>query len=134
LILEGVKMMETSPFLAVGAGALAFVLLSYERIPAMLVLLGVGVVSAVAWEPTLMQELAQISFRPRLPEFALTQLGWQDLVTGVVVLGLPQVGLTLGNARDEQADEQGWQEEQIQPVRQIARAEDGMVHQILSIG
>jgi predicted benzoate:H+ symporter BenE len=32
-ILEGVKMMETSPFLAVGVGALAFVLLSYERIP-----------------------------------------------------------------------------------------------------
>jgi hypothetical protein len=64
----------------------------------MLVLLGVGVVSAVAWEPRLMQELAQLSFRPRLPEFALTQLGWEDLVTGVMVLGLPQVGLTLGNA------------------------------------
>lgn len=76
-ILEGVKMMATSPFFAVAAGALAFVLLSYERIPAMLVLLGVGVVSAVAWEPMLTQELAQLSFRLRLPEFTLTQLGWE---------------------------------------------------------
>jgi hypothetical protein len=97
-IVEGVKMMHVSPRLAVAAGALIFVLLSYERIPAMLVLLGAGVVSAVVQDPGLMQELAQVSFRLRLPELTLTRLGWDDLVTGVVVLGLPQVGLTLGNA------------------------------------
>jgi len=41
-ILEGIKMMEANPLLAVGVSALTFVLLSYERLPAMLILLGVG--------------------------------------------------------------------------------------------
>jgi hypothetical protein len=35
---------------------------------------------------------------PEGPALALTTLGPQDLVTGVVVLGLPQAALTLGNA------------------------------------
>jgi hypothetical protein len=97
-IVEGVKMMEANVVLAVSASALTFVLLSYERIPAMLVLLGVGVLAAVAWEPGLLTELGHLSVRLRLPEFALSKLGWDDLVTGVFVLGLPQVALTLGNA------------------------------------
>jgi MFS superfamily sulfate permease-like transporter len=97
-ILEGVRMMEATPGLAVGAAALAFVLLSYEKIPAMLVLLGCGVLAAVVVEPTLLPELRRLSFHLRLPELALTKLGWDDLVTGIIVLGLPQVGLTLGNA------------------------------------
>ena len=95
---EGVKMMAADPLLAVTAGALAFVLLSYERFPAMLVLLGVGVIVAVASEPALVQEFARLSLHLRLPTFALTRLTWDDLATGIVVLGLPQVGLTLGNA------------------------------------
>jgi hypothetical protein len=45
-IVEGVKMMEANVVLAVSASALTFVLLSYERIPAMLVLLGVSVLTA----------------------------------------------------------------------------------------
>jgi hypothetical protein len=39
-----------------------------------------------------------MSFRLRLPELTLTKLGPHDLMTGVIVLGLPQVALTLGNA------------------------------------
>jgi Molybdate transporter of MFS superfamily len=97
-IVEGVKMMEANVVLAVSASALTFVLLSYDRIPAMLVLLGVGVLAAVAWEPGLLTELGHLSVRLRVPEFALTKVGWDDLVTGVFVLGLPQVALTLGNA------------------------------------
>jgi MFS superfamily sulfate permease-like transporter len=97
-ILEGVKMMAANPLLAVGAGALTFVLLSYERVPAMLILLGVGGVAAVLAEPALVGELGRVSLHLRLPELALTKLGWDDLVTGVLVLGLPQVALTLGNA------------------------------------
>ena len=75
-----------------------FVLLSYERVPAMLVLLGFGVAVEVIRGPSLLSELGRISFRLRLPEFALTKIGWEDLATGVLVLGLPQVALTLGNA------------------------------------
>jgi len=97
-ILEGVKMMETNPALALFAAALTFLLLSHERMPAMLILLGMGGLMALTAEPALMGELGQMSFRLRLPTFALTQLGQHDLVTGVLVLGLPQVALTLGNA------------------------------------
>jgi MFS superfamily sulfate permease-like transporter len=97
-ILEGVRMMEGSPALALTAVVLTFLLLSHERTPAMLLLLGFGVGVAVVSEPGLLSELGRMSWHLRLPEFALTKLGPQDLVTGVVVLGLPQVALTLGNA------------------------------------
>lgn len=97
-LLEGVKLMRGDWVLAVVAVGFTFVLLSYERIPAMLVLLAFGVLVAVLREPALVSELADVSFRFRLPEFALTKLGWQDLATGVLVLGLPQAALTLGNA------------------------------------
>jgi hypothetical protein len=64
----------------------------------MLLLLGFGVTVAVARDPALIPELGSLSFRLRLPDFPLAGLGWKDVVTGVIVLGLPQAGLTLGNA------------------------------------
>jgi len=97
-MLEGVKMMAPMPFLSVGAAVLTFTLLSRERIPAMLVLLGLGVAVAIAREPGLLAEIGRMSLRFRLPEFALAKLGWNDLLLGIFVLGLPQVALTLGNA------------------------------------
>lgn len=97
-ILEGIKLMEADLLLAVVAVALTFLLLSHERVPAMLLLLGFGVTVAIAQHPTLLRELGQMSFRLRLSDFALTKLTWEELVTGIVVLGLPQAALTLGNA------------------------------------
>jgi hypothetical protein len=96
--LEGIRLAQNELGLAAPAVALTFVLLSYERVPAMLVLLGFGGVVAVAREPSLLTELSAVSFRFHLPDLALTKIGWQDLVTGVLVLGLPQAALTLGNA------------------------------------
>jgi MFS superfamily sulfate permease-like transporter len=97
-IVEGVKLMEGDYVLAVVALALTFVLLSRERIPAMLLLLAFGATVALVREPALLDELRQLSFRFQLPHFALAALRWEDVVTGVVVLGLPQAALTLGNA------------------------------------
>ena len=97
-IVEGIKLMEGDYVLAVVAMALTFVLLSRERIPAMLLLLVFGATVALVREPALLGELRQLSFRFQLPHFALTALRWEDVVTGVVVLGLPQAALTLGNA------------------------------------
>jgi MFS superfamily sulfate permease-like transporter len=97
-IVEGVRMMQGDALLAVVAVAGTFLLLSYERVPAMLILLGFGVTVEVMREPSLLSELGRVSFHLRLPEFALTKIGWEDLATGVLVLGLPQVALTLGNA------------------------------------
>jgi MFS superfamily sulfate permease-like transporter len=97
-ILEGVWMMKGSPGLALNAMVLTFLLLSHERISAMLLLFSFGVVTAGVSEHALLGELGRISWHLRLPEFALTKLRPQDLLTGVVVLGLPQVALTMGNA------------------------------------
>jgi hypothetical protein len=97
-LLEGIKLAEDEVLLAVAAVALTFVLLSYERVPAMLVLLGFGIVVALVRDPALLGELSAMSWRFRLPELALARIGWQDVVAGVLVLGLPQAALTLGNA------------------------------------
>jgi MFS superfamily sulfate permease-like transporter len=97
-IVEGVRMMRGDPVLAVLVTVATFALLSYERVPAMLVLLGFGMSVEMIRTPALLGELGRLSFRLRLPEFALTKIGWEDLITGVLVLGLPQVALTLGNA------------------------------------
>ena len=51
---------------------------------------------AVAREPALVGGLGGLSFRVRLPEFALTQIGWQDLVTGVMVLVVSWVSALAG--------------------------------------
>ena len=98
LMLEGVKLTQGDWLLAVAAMALTFVLLSYERIPAMLLLLAFGAAAALAREPGLLAELTQHQLHPRLPHFAVAGLRWEDVATGVLVLGLPQVALTLGNA------------------------------------
>ncbi len=97
-LLEGIKLAQDEVGLAAVAVALTFVLLSHERVPAMLVLLGLGVVLALTRQPELLSELGAVSFRFQLPDLALTKIGWQDVLTGVLVLGLPQAGLTLGNA------------------------------------
>lgn len=97
-IREGVKMMGADPLLAISAAVLTFILLSHDRIPAMLVLLGVGALVALVAEPTLLGELGRLSCHFRLPAVTLPTLSPSDLVTGVLVLGLPQVALTLGNA------------------------------------
>jgi MFS superfamily sulfate permease-like transporter len=97
-VLEGTKMMAAEPLLALLAVALTFFLLSRDRVPAMLVLLAAGATVAMIRDPGLLRDLAAMSFQFRLPELALTRIGWGDIVTGVLVLGLPQVALTLGNA------------------------------------
>ncbi len=97
-LLEGIKLAQDELVLTVAAVAVTFVLLSYERVPAMLVLLGFGIVVSLVRDPALLTEFGAMSFRFRVPEVALSEIGWQDLVTGVLVLGLPQAALTLGNA------------------------------------
>jgi hypothetical protein len=97
-LLEGIKLAQDELVVAAALTAVTFALLSHDRIPAMLVLLGLGMAATLIRDPSLVSELSAVSFRIHLPEFALTKIGWQDVVTGVLVLGLPQAGLTLGNA------------------------------------
>jgi len=97
-VLEGVKMMGDQPVVAVIAAAGTFFLLSKERIPAMLVLLAFGLSVALISNPSLWNELTQVSARLRIPEIYLGRITWRDLVAETLILGLPQVPLTLGNA------------------------------------
>jgi hypothetical protein len=97
-VLEGVKMMGNQPVVAVIAAAGTFFLLSREKIPAMLVLLAFGLGVALISNPSLWNELTQISARLRIPEIYPGRITWQDLVAGTLILGLPQAPLTLGNA------------------------------------
>lgn len=98
LCLEGLRQMSQDLLLALPAVVVVLLLLNSQRFPAMLVLLLLGVAVALVRDPNLAVELSRISLRFRLPESPLGQLSWNDLLIGSLVLGLPQVPLTLGNA------------------------------------
>lgn len=83
---------------AVVATGLTFALLSYDRVPAMLILLAFGIGVATFREPEILQQLSAVAVQFRLPQIALRGFGWEDVLTGILVLGLPQAALTLGNA------------------------------------
>jgi len=97
-VVEGLSMMRTEPLFAIGGVVITLFLLSSKRFPAMLVLLGYGVVLAFIQKPDLFGELSHISVRFRFPELTFARMSWQDLLAGFVILGLPQAPLTLGNA------------------------------------
>ena len=97
-MLEGIRLMAGDALMAILAVMLTFLLLSRDRVPAMLILLLLGAAVAIARQPGLLGELGSMAFRFQLPHFALTGLRWEDTLTGVFVLGLPQAALTLGNA------------------------------------
>ena len=97
-ITEGLGMMKSHPLIAIGGIILTFFLLDNRRVPAMLVLLGYGVLVAFLQKPELLNELSTLSVRFRWPEPVLGKISWSDLFSGFVLLGLPQAPLTLGNA------------------------------------
>jgi MFS superfamily sulfate permease-like transporter len=97
-VLQGIGMMKDQPWVAVVAAAMTFFLLSQEKIPAMLLLLAFGMGVAFLGNPSLWQDISQISVRFRFPDFSLGRMSWSDVVAGALILGLPQAPLTLGNA------------------------------------
>jgi MFS superfamily sulfate permease-like transporter len=97
-VVEGLGMMRTQPLFAIGGVIITLLLLNSKRFPAMLILLGYGIVLAFIQKPDLLGELSHISIRFRLPELTFARMTWQELLSGFVLLGLPQAPLTLGNA------------------------------------
>ncbi|PIP08520.1 MAG: sulfate transporter [Syntrophobacteraceae bacterium CG23_combo_of_CG06-09_8_20_14_all_50_8] len=97
-IVEGLGMMRGEPLLAIGGVIITLLLLNSTRFPAMLILLGYGIVLAFMQKPDLWEELTHISLRFRFPELTFARMSWNDLLAGFVILGLPQAPLTLGNA------------------------------------
>jgi len=97
-MVDGINRMKTAPLLAGFALVVTFYFLSNPKIPAMFVLLIIGVVSALILSPQLLADLARIDLRFRLPQFGLHALTWNDIVTGTLLFTIPQIPLTLGNA------------------------------------
>jgi len=97
-IIEGLGMMRAQPLFAIGGVVLTLLLLRSQRLPAMLALLGYGIVLAFIQKPELVEELSHLSIRFRWPELTFGQISWKELLSGFVILGLPQAPLTLGNA------------------------------------
>lgn len=97
-ITQGVTMMMATPWLA-GVGLLiTYFLLTNPRIPAMFALLLLGAVAAYFMDPNLGKQL--LSMRPsfRFPDFTFGRMSWNEFVTGMLILGIPQLPLTIGNA------------------------------------
>jgi hypothetical protein len=97
-MVDGVHRMMTVPVLSGFALVVTYLLLTNPKIPAMFMLLIIGVVSAVIMNPQIISELAKIHIGFKLPVFSLPMVTWNDLVTGTLLFTIPQIPLTLGNA------------------------------------
>ncbi|MHB8091228.1 MAG: putative sulfate/molybdate transporter [Syntrophales bacterium] len=97
-VVEGLGMMRGEPLLAVGGVAITLLLLNSRRFPAMLILLAYGIVVSFIQKPDLWVDFSHISIRLRFPELTFARLSWKEFLDGVVILGLAQIPLTLGNA------------------------------------
>lgn len=97
-IINGLKMMSDQWLIAILSMIIAFLLLTNKRLPAMLVLLCGGIVTSLILNPGLLDQLKGVSAQFRLPTLVLGKVTWQEIALGSLVLGIPQVPLTLGNA------------------------------------
>jgi MFS superfamily sulfate permease-like transporter len=95
-MLEGIRFMSAGAWIA--APLLAFALLANARLAVMPLLLLVGAVTAVVQDPAVASQLAAVRPGFRLPAFAWPALSMNDLWLGAVLLALPQLPLTFGNA------------------------------------
>lgn len=97
-IMDGLKLIRTDILIAIAALVITFLLLMNKRFPAMFALLVFGIGVALVKNPDIWHELTSIRPNLRLPQFSLGALSWKELVTGTLVLAIPQIPLTLGNA------------------------------------
>lgn len=97
-MLRGVTMMHTDWLIAVIGMAGAVILMGNRTVPAMFVLLVFGAIVGAVQQPELFSRLRDASIGWRAPSLAITDITWDQLWVGVVLLALPQIPLTLGNA------------------------------------
>jgi MFS superfamily sulfate permease-like transporter len=95
---EGVEMMRITPWLGGVGLVLTFVLLTYPRVPAMFALLLLGAGAAWFLDPDRAGALLATQPHFRLPELTFARMSWSDFVEGSLVLAIPQLPLTIGNA------------------------------------
>jgi MFS superfamily sulfate permease-like transporter len=97
-MLQGISMMQTNWPVAVIGGLGTVLLMSNQRIPAMFVLLAFGIVVGAVQQPDILSQLTFSTIGFVAPAFAWGEMTWNALFVGGVLLALPQIPLTLGNA------------------------------------
>lgn len=97
-MLEGIRLMALSPWLAGGLLVVTLAVNGRRNMPGMLVLLLLGFVIAIAQDSGLAGRIAEVRPAFQLPKFELDGLSRDDLWKGLVLLALPQLPLTFGNA------------------------------------
>lgn len=97
-MLQGIRMMADGWLLATVLLALTVVMLARSRFPAMVALLIVGAIVAIAQKPALIDTLSLIKPAFHLPSLVWPELEMRDIWMGALLLALPQLPLTFGNA------------------------------------
>lgn len=97
-MIEGTRMMATGVWLAAPLLLITILLLSNRALLAMVLILAAGAAWAVITDPGIAGALSRVETGFKLPEWPFGNLTWQAVFVGVVLLALPQVPLTLGNA------------------------------------
>jgi MFS superfamily sulfate permease-like transporter len=90
-------------------------LMGNRTFPAMFALLAFGAIVGGFQHPELLTQLSGTSIGLPTPSFALADITWNQVFVGVVLLALPQVPLTLGNAVIAVTDENN----RLFPTRQV---------------
>jgi hypothetical protein len=97
-MLDGTRMMATGIWLAAPLLLVTILLLSNRALLAMILILAAGVAWAVLADPAVATALGRVEAELKLPSWPFSGVTWEAVFVGVVLLALPQVPLTLGNA------------------------------------
>lgn len=97
-MLQGTQLMATAVWFAAPLLLITILLMARKAIIAMLLILLSGVVWAMISDPAMVTALAATQPGFVAPAWPFADLSWAAVFTGIVMLALPQVPLTLGNA------------------------------------
>jgi MFS superfamily sulfate permease-like transporter len=97
-VTQGIHMMIETPWLATLGLVATYALLTSSKFPAMFALLILAGIAAFVLDPMLSERI--LSMRPefRIPDFTFLRMTRRDFVDGALVLAIPQIPLTIGNA------------------------------------
>jgi MFS superfamily molybdate transporter len=97
-MLEGIKMMNSDWLIAAIGLFGTLLLLTNRAIPVMFLLLFFGALCAVIQSHDALTAFSALRFQLRLPALAFSHITSYDFAVGAILLALPQLPLTLGNA------------------------------------
>ena len=97
-MLEGIRTMAQDPWLAAPLLVMTAGLLNRTRMPTMLLLLLVGIMITLARQPELAVAVSAIKPQLHWPQFTWPEISVEAFGWGLLLLALPQLPMTFGNA------------------------------------